>query len=110
MISLRRFDSRATIWVRRRRVSAGVPATVNASTAPVSDASGLRISWAMLAAMRPSVARRSAWRIRVSSARRVERSSQAMMSPSRVPSPATSADPVTRKGATPPSGRDNSIS
>ena len=36
------------------------PAPASTSTAPDSEASGLRISWAMLAAMRPRLARRSA--------------------------------------------------
>ena len=73
--------------------------------APVSDASGLRISCAMLAAIRPSVARRSAWRIRASIARIADRSSHAPISPSRAPSPERSAEKVSRTGTAVPSGR-----
>src|SRR2546427_822989 len=64
----------------------------------------------MLAAIRPSVASRSAWRIRASIARIAERSSHAPISPSRAPSPERSAEKVSRTGTAVPSGRRSSVS
>ena len=83
MMRLSRSDSRATIWVKRSRSPPPVTGPASASMAPVMDASGFLISWAMLAAIRPSVARRSAWRIRVSISRISERSSQMAIIPRR---------------------------
>src|SRR5439155_1312291 len=91
--------------VRHRHFQLVAGELVRTSIAPVSDASGLRISWAMLAAIRPSVARRSAWRIRASIARIADRSSHAPISPSRAPSPERSAEKVSRTGTVVPSGR-----
>src|SRR5438876_845593 len=102
MIWLSRSDSRMTICDRRSRASPAAAVLVRTSMAPVSDASGLRISWAMLAASRPSVASLSAWRIRASIARIAERSSQAPISPSRSPSPERSAEKVRRTGTAVP--------
>ena len=104
MIPLRRPVSLRTIWARRSRASSAAPAAMT-STAPDSAASGLRISWAMLAAIRPSVASRSAARMRASIARIADRSSQAAMRPIPRPSPARSAEKVMRTGVSSPSGR-----
>ena len=55
--------------------------------APDTEASGLRISWAMLAESRPIAASRSAWRIRSSICLIEERSWHTPMSPIASPSP-----------------------
>ncbi len=110
MMWLSRSDSRATICESRSRASSAVLGLVRTSIAPVRDASGLRISCAMFADIRPSVASRSACRIRDSMARIAERSSQALMSPSRSPSPERRAEKVMRTGTVEPSGRRSAVS
>src|SRR5207302_1177665 len=65
---------------------------------------------AVLAAIRPTVARRSACRIRDSIARIAERSSQALIRPSRSPPPDLSAEKVMRTGTVEPSGRRSAVS